>query len=86
MRAEREEDIIWSDPPEKRLKEIDLWAIGVGHALKENKGQWGIIYSGDDANRHYMAIYHNNRHVWQRRVTIQGIDYLYAIYSTKDPT
>jgi len=86
MRAERAEDIIWSDPPDKKLKEIDFWAIGVGYALKENKGQWGIIYSGDDAYTHYMAVYKNTKHIWQEIVDINGTNYLYAIYSTKDPT
>jgi hypothetical protein len=85
MRAEREEDIVWRTPPPKELKEIDLWAVGVGLALKENEDKWGIVYHGDDAYTHYRALYHNNTHVWCEIVNIRNRDDLYAIYSTKNP-
>jgi len=85
MRAEREEDIVWRSPPPKELKEIDFWAIGVGYALQENKGRWGIVYHGNEAYIHYMALHRNNKHVWSEIVNIRGIDYLYSIYSIDDP-
>lgn len=86
MRVEREEDIIWSNPPGKKVNEIDFWAIGVGYALKENQGRWGIIYHGDDAYAHYMAMYKNTKHIWLEIVDVNGTDYLYAMYSLVDPT